>query len=87
MATRLDRKALLLARRHRHIDINRIGGDPFETKVRRSIVNIRRTLDWVVARPDVAPDRVGLVGISLGAIAGTIIMAVEPRIQPASSAH
>jgi hypothetical protein len=57
------------------------GGDPFETKLRRAIVNIRRTLDWVVARPDVAPDRVGLVGISLGAIAGTIVMAVEPRIQ------
>jgi hypothetical protein len=54
--------------------------EPFETKLRRSLVNIRRTLDWVSAQPFVDGGRVGLVGISLGAIAGSILMAVEPRI-------
>lgn len=54
--------------------------EPLETKLRRAVGNVRRTLDWVLARPDVAPDRVGLVGISLGAICGTVLMAVEPRI-------
>ena len=54
--------------------------EPFEVKLRRSIVNIRRTLDWACAQPEVDPRRVGLVGISLGAIGGTIVLAVEPRI-------
>ncbi|HVY62478.1 MAG TPA: hypothetical protein VHF22_12535 [Planctomycetota bacterium] len=55
--------------------------EPFEQKLRRSIVNIRRTLDWACAQPEVDRAKVGLVGISMGAISGSIVMAVEPRIR------
>lgn len=57
--------------------------EPFETRFRRGIVNIRRTLDWALARPDVDPARIGLVGISLGAISGIVLCAVEPRVRAA----
>ncbi len=52
-----------------------------ETIVRRAVVNVRRTLDWVAARPEVDPARIGLCGISMGAIGGAIVAAVEPRIR------
>lgn len=68
---------------HREDNIIDLSGkaEPWETKVRRSVVSIRKTLDWASARPDVVPDHVGLVGISLGAMVGSIAMGVEPRIK------
>jgi len=54
--------------------------EPFEAKLRRTIVGVRRTLDWVSAEPYVDPARVGMIGISMGAIAGSFLLAAEPRI-------
>jgi hypothetical protein len=68
---------------HREDDLLAFENEPadLETMMRRSVVNIRRTLDWVTARPDVDPARIGLCGISLGAIGGSIVCAVEPRFR------
>lgn len=68
---------------HREEDLLAYGNEPadLEMILRRSVVNIRRTLDWAAARPDVDPERLGMVGISLGAIAGSIVCAVEPRLR------
>ncbi|GIW72966.1 MAG: hypothetical protein KatS3mg102_2508 [Planctomycetota bacterium] len=53
-----------------------------DRKLRATVVRVRRTLDLLLARPEVDPERVGLVGVSLGAIGGTVLLAVERRLGP-----
>ena len=49
--------------------------------VRQTVVDVRRGLDYLATRPDIAPQRIGLAGISLGAIIGTVTAGVEPRLK------
>ncbi len=63
----------------------RHSGDPehdFELYV-RTVVDLRRGLDLLLARPDVDPERVGYVGHSYGAQWGAILAAVDRRVQAA----
>jgi dienelactone hydrolase len=53
---------------------------------RRSALNVietRRLVDYLVTRPDIAADRLYLVGASFGAITGATAVAFEPRIAAA----
>jgi cephalosporin-C deacetylase-like acetyl esterase len=47
----------------------------------QSVVDCRRALDWALARPDIDPERVAVVGLSMGAMLGTVLVALEPRIK------
>jgi dienelactone hydrolase len=47
--------------------------------VRQAVLDARRAGDWLAARPDVEPSRVGLVGISLGAVIGSLTAGVDDR--------
>ena len=49
--------------------------------VRQTTVDVRRGLDYLGTRPDVDGKRIGLAGVSLGAIIGTVAAGVEPRIK------
>ncbi len=60
-------------------DLNR-----FRQTVIGTIVDNRRALDYVASRPDFNPDRIVLVGVSMGGIFGSILSAVEPRIDAAA---
>ena len=51
------------------------------TTVHQSALDIRRGLDYLGTRPDISKGRVGLVGISLGAIIGTVAAGVDPRLK------
>lgn len=46
---------------------------------RQSILDARRALDVLAARPEADPQRVALFGISLGAIVGSTVYTVDPR--------
>jgi len=48
--------------------------------VRAAVMEVRRAACWLQKRPEVDPDRVGLLGISLGAIVGSLAAGVEPRL-------
>ena len=48
------------------------------------VVDARRTLDLLAARPDVDPARLGLVGGSHGGALGALVAGVEPRIRAAA---
>jgi len=41
----------------------------------------RRSIDYLVSRPDIDKDRLGFYGLSLGASVGTIFTALEPRLK------
>ena len=51
--------------------------------IRQTVIDVRRGLDYLDTRPDIAPRRIGLIGLSLGAIIGTVSAGVDPRIQAA----
>lgn len=44
----------------------------------------RQALDWLSARPELDKSRIGLLGYSMGAMMGSILMGVEPRFQAAT---
>jgi dienelactone hydrolase len=50
----------------------------------RSVVDLRRATDYLSSRKEVDKDRIGLVGISLGAILGADFLATEPRVRCAA---
>jgi dienelactone hydrolase len=48
-----------------------------------TVVETRRLVDYLVTRPDIASDRIYLVGASYGAVTGATAVAFEPRIRAA----
>lgn len=47
----------------------------------QTIVDYRRALDYLATRPEFDTERIGLVGLSMGGMMGTILTALEPRIK------
>ena len=47
--------------------------------LRQAVLDVRRAGDWLAQRPDVEPARIGLVGISLGAVVGSLAAGVDDR--------
>lgn len=47
----------------------------------QSVVDLRRGIDYLLTRPDIDPDRIAVLGGSLGGWVGSILTAVEPRIK------
>lgn len=52
-------------------------------RVRATVVDLRRLLDWAEARPAVAAQRVGLIGFSESSVQVTGAMASDPRVAAA----
>jgi dienelactone hydrolase len=48
--------------------------------VRQAALDVRYARAYLAARPDVSPDRVGVAGISLGGIVGSLAFEIEPRL-------
>jgi len=42
--------------------------------------DVRMFIDWVMERPETDPRRVGIVGFSIGAIIGSLVMGRDPRL-------
>ncbi|HVJ80103.1 MAG TPA: alpha/beta hydrolase family protein, partial [Planctomycetia bacterium] len=53
------------------------------TSMRQAVLDLRRCCDWIAAQPDLDGDRIGVIGISLGAIVGGLASAIEPRLSHA----
>lgn len=49
--------------------------------MRQAVLDTMRLVDWLQAQPQVASDRMGIVGISLGAIVSALVLGVEERLQ------
>lgn len=46
---------------------------------RQSVLDARRALEWLKAHPAIDPERIGLFGISLGAMVGAAVYSVDPQ--------
>jgi dienelactone hydrolase len=53
--------------------------DAMIATMRQAVLDVRRAGDWLARRPDVEPSRIGLVGISLGAVIGSLTAGVDDR--------
>ena len=49
----------------------------------RTVIDLRRGIDLLLARPDIDPDRIGFVGHSLGALFGAVLAGVDRRLRAA----
>jgi dienelactone hydrolase len=58
-----------------------ISGDVERTiqAVRQAVIDVRVAVDWLQARPEVDPHRIGCVGISLGGILAHLVMGIDTR--------
>ena len=56
-------------------------GEQLALTVRQTALDVRRGLDYLGTRRDINSQKIGLVGLSLGAIIGTVTAGVEPRIK------
>jgi len=45
-----------------------------------TVIDIRRVVDWAQTQPDVDPQRIALIGFSMGALVASVVMANEPRM-------
>jgi dienelactone hydrolase len=62
-----------------------ISPNMFETRqtFAQTVVDARRTVDYLLTRNDIEPDRIVLLGASMGGILGATAAAYEPRIKTA----
>jgi dienelactone hydrolase len=45
-----------------------------------TVIDIRRVVDWARTQPDIDPDRIALIGFSMGALVASVTLANEPRL-------
>jgi dienelactone hydrolase len=50
----------------------------------QAVLDVRRALTWLGTRPEVDKERLGMVGISLGALVGSATYAIDPRLKDAA---
>ena len=55
--------------------------EDIDTLLKASLSDTRRIIDWLERQPNVDAKRLGLFGISLGAIRGVMVMGMEPRLR------
>jgi dienelactone hydrolase len=55
--------------------------EDIDVLLRASLSDTRRIIDWLERQPNVDAKRLGLFGISLGAIRGVMVLGMEPRLR------
>ncbi len=72
VAAFLERPGEVLSPRQRGADL--------EQMARETVSRYRAFIDWVSERSEVDHQKIGVVGVSMGGMLGTILQAVDPRI-------
>ena len=49
--------------------------------MRQGICDVRRAAAWLASRKDVDPEKIGVAGVSLGGIVGSVALAVDPALK------
>lgn len=48
---------------------------------RQAVIEVRETIDWLSGRPEILPEKIGVMGISLGAEIAGVVLGVEKRVK------
>jgi dienelactone hydrolase len=52
-------------------------------RMRVTVVDVRRLIDWARQQPEVDPDRIGIVGFSMSAVVAGLVIGADDRIRSA----
>jgi uncharacterized protein len=55
--------------------------EPTRSLLIQTVIDLRRALDYIETRKEIDPKRIGYVGFSMGGILGTLLCAVDDRVQ------
>lgn len=55
----------------------------FEELLREDVKDVLRGVEWLIRQPFVDPERIGLVGVSMGALIGSVVAGTDTRIRGA----
>lgn len=58
--------------------------EALDAMLKQSVLDNRQAIDWIETRPELDARRIGLFGISMGALKGALLAPVEPRIRAAT---
>jgi dienelactone hydrolase len=53
----------------------------FEALLKEDVMDVLEGMDWLDVQPSVDHERIGIVGISMGAVIGSVAAGVDPRIR------
>ncbi len=75
--------------RGRDLDVKNVlkiegGIEKFTEGVQQAVLDVKRVRQWLVEKEGVRPDRVGLVGISLGSLCASIVHSTDPGFKAAA---
>ena len=70
-------RAAVDSERRKHMITDDVAGTV--ANFRQAVLDIRRAGDWLRTRSDVDPNRVGLFGVSMGAVVGSLVAGVDTR--------
>ncbi|MFH1260186.1 MAG: C45 family autoproteolytic acyltransferase/hydrolase [Elusimicrobiota bacterium] len=48
---------------------------------RQAVIEAKQALDWLEKRPEILPEKIGIMGISLGAEVAAVVLGVEKRLK------
>lgn len=54
------------------------------SNIQQTVLDCRRAVAWLKTRPEIDPDRIGLLGTSLGSLIGGVVVGAEPDIHTAA---
>lgn len=74
--------AAVLVRRDKLVKGERF--DQINDVLRQGTIDARQALDWIETQPEYDASRIGLFGVSMGAIRGALLLPAEPRIRAAT---
>jgi len=67
---------------NREVEIeNTQSAEEVEAYFRQTVLDNRQVIDYLVTRPEVDPNRLGCLGLSLGGIKASLVAAADPRIK------
>lgn len=71
---------------HRDRGLQPVCGEEINVLLRQSVVDCRHVLDWIETQAQFDPRRIGVLGTSMGAIRGSLLVAVDERVRAATLA-
>lgn len=75
---------LIIERRGSFFNPERSDPEYDKRLIKQTVIDIRKSIDWLQSLDYVDPEKIGILGVSLGAVLSELATAAEPRIKAAA---